>query len=333
MPHKPLDVFQGQSLGVPLLTLVQDYESRIIAAYKIAGFDNVLRSHGAVLRYLGMEGARISDIALRAGITKQTVGRIVRDLERLGYITVVQSAADRRARLVRFSPRGEQLVVCSLKVIEDVRSFYSRLVGAERFQRFCLDLDRTVMGLRIDLSFLHSDGLGSGSRSAAHGAMVGGSGVSSDRFYHFGRLLVELSKDFEQRLEAECAAMATTVPARPMLALFYCLSTAGSSVTELARHLPVTVQAVSLTVRQMAHHGWLTVSGSEDDSRAKHVSLSAEGAQLLNTLNGAMGRVRAQYMERLGKTRLLRLESGVRLLANCLAEPGPDDIGDAQCLA
>src|SRR5690606_13140990 len=111
------------------------------------GFDNVLRSHGAVLRYLGMEGARISDIAIRAGITKQTVGRIVRDLERLGYITVTQSASDRRVRVVRFSPRGEQLVACSLKVIEDVRNFYCHLVGAERFQRFCQDLDRTILDL------------------------------------------------------------------------------------------------------------------------------------------------------------------------------------------
>lgn len=327
MPRTSLEIFRRQPLGVPLLMLVEDYESRIIAAYRTAGFDDVLRSHGAVLRYLGADGARISDIAARAGITKQTVGRIVRDLERLGYVTVMPGIVDRRVRLVRFSPRGEQLVGCSLKIIDDVRAAYSQLIGAGPFQYFCDDLNHIVLKLQIDLSFLQDSAYPAGTAPRIDnpaGRADGAEGATGfGRFRHFGRLLVELSDDFEGRLGAECAALGLQLPSRPTLALLYGLDAGGSSVSELAQPLPVTVQAVSFTVRQMVDDGWLMVSGNKEDNRAKTITLSEQGTLRVAQLNRAMSGVHRYYIDRLGKDRLERLESALLMLARRTAEsPG-----------
>lgn len=289
MIARQLQIFRNDPFGVMLLLLVEDYENRVLAAYREHGFADVMRSHGAVLRYLGEQGARITEIAERAGITKQTVGRIVRDLEHAGYVQVVPGSHDRRVRRVTFSPRGQTLVNTSRTIVSDIRETYGALMGTRDFRQLERLLEQTVSLLGKDLSFLEA---------ADH----------SSRFYHFGRLLVELAEDFEQRLLAALPATERDLISTPMRVLFSQISDQGNTVTELAKNLPITVQAVSLTVRKLVARSILDVRESPNDSRAKSVRLSVQGQGLLTALNQACARVRFDYSERLGRQTVGRLE-------------------------
>lgn len=289
-----VQAFRDNAMGVLLFLLVEDYESRFIAAYRKLGFDDVLRSHGAVLRHLDGSGASISELSQRAGITKQTIGKIVRQLEKLGYLSVVTGSEDRRSRIVRFSLRGERLVSVSNRVVDDIRKQYRQRLGEPVFATLYRHLDAITRELGLQ------------PQNPAAG--------DARRFLHFGRLLVELAGDFELRLRAKLSPSGAQRISRPGLTQLYHLGEGGVTITELAEAQPLTVQAVSLTVRQLAAHGLVTVRECSGDSRAKRVTLGEAGVEFLAELAQACAEVRASYVRLIGEQALAELEQALKAL-------------------
>lgn len=88
----------------------QQSQRRILAALAEAGFDDVRLAHWPVIQYPGPDGARPSELADRAGVSKQAINYLIRDLEGLGYLRLARDPSDSRARLVRLTPRGSRMI-------------------------------------------------------------------------------------------------------------------------------------------------------------------------------------------------------------------------------
>ncbi|MAY35916.1 MAG: hypothetical protein CMN84_07430 [Spongiibacteraceae bacterium] len=293
-----LNNYRESALGVVLFSLVADYEARFLQAYSEQGFADIRRSHGAVLRHLDASGTTLSELALRAGVSKQAIGKVVRQLEALGYLSVVVSASDKRARLVRFSLRGDRLVSASNRVVDDIRRHYRQQLGSETFQRL------------FELLQALTEKLGRQPSVTATG--------EAQRFLHFGRLMVELAEDFEQRLLAELSPVDAEKLSRPVLSQFFYCRAGGMTVTELAERQPLTVQAVSLTSRAMVKKGLLVVRESPRDSRAKELSISIAGEAWLQNIVAANRRIQKAYAELLGSQGLHELDQIFRRLLAAL---------------
>jgi DNA-binding MarR family transcriptional regulator len=97
-----------------------------------AGHPLIRPSHGCVFRFVQSEGMRPTELAERAMITKQSLGEIVTDLERLGYVERVPDPTDGRAKLVRLTPKGEEAQQAALKAFADIERKWSRQLGADR---------------------------------------------------------------------------------------------------------------------------------------------------------------------------------------------------------
>ena len=65
-------------------------------------------------------------IASRAGLTHQSVGEVVSELEQRGYVERVADPADRRARLVRLTPDGRRLVRAAVTAIDSIEREWTR---------------------------------------------------------------------------------------------------------------------------------------------------------------------------------------------------------------
>jgi DNA-binding MarR family transcriptional regulator len=70
------------------------------------GHTQIRPAHDPVFATLPSEGARASDMANRAGITKQSMGEAIRDMVDLGLVQMTPDPADRRAKLVTFTKAG-----------------------------------------------------------------------------------------------------------------------------------------------------------------------------------------------------------------------------------
>jgi DNA-binding MarR family transcriptional regulator len=95
-------------------------------------FRDIRPTHGCVFRYVQGEGLRLTDIAERADMTKQSVGEIVDDLAARGYVKRIPDPDDRRAKLICLTERGEEAQVFARRLFAKVEKEWAKRYGAER---------------------------------------------------------------------------------------------------------------------------------------------------------------------------------------------------------
>lgn len=72
----------------------------------LAARDQVSAAHIHITRHLPEEGARPSDLAVRAGMTKQAMATLVSQCEAWGMVQRADDPADARARRITFTATG-----------------------------------------------------------------------------------------------------------------------------------------------------------------------------------------------------------------------------------
>lgn len=95
-------------LNTALLMLIsaRHAEARVHDAVRVAGYDDMSPAMARLAAQIAEEGSRVTELAERARITKQSASALVEQLERAGYVRRVPDAADARARLVTLAERG-----------------------------------------------------------------------------------------------------------------------------------------------------------------------------------------------------------------------------------
>ena len=95
---------------VPMIAIV-DKTSRMlredmITTMRSRGYEWAQPAHNTLFATLPAEGARAADMAERAGITRQSMGEVIRDLASRGVVEMVPDPTDGRAKIVRFTEAG-----------------------------------------------------------------------------------------------------------------------------------------------------------------------------------------------------------------------------------
>ncbi len=97
---------ERQNLGLLCYYPSRAMESRVLSALAAAGFTDLSIAQGRVAARIGPNGTRVTELAEQAGVTKQTAGYLVDQLEQAGYVRRVPDPTDARARLVQIADRG-----------------------------------------------------------------------------------------------------------------------------------------------------------------------------------------------------------------------------------
>ncbi|MET8280385.1 MarR family transcriptional regulator [Micromonospora sp. NPDC005174] len=138
---------QDPDLGVLAVQLSGRVQREIFTRAAAEGFDDVRPRHGAVLAYLDPEGTRPGELARLAGRNKQTMGAILDELERLGYVRRTPDPADRRAKLIIPTERGLRLMEASDGFVAVIERTLSDALGRDLYQQFRAALLRSVASL------------------------------------------------------------------------------------------------------------------------------------------------------------------------------------------
>jgi DNA-binding MarR family transcriptional regulator len=110
-------------------------------------------AHTRLLPHIDVEGTRITELARRLGITKQAVGQLVDDLVQQGVLELAPDPEDKRARRVRFTPKGMAAIAHGLGVLQQIEAELSRRIGAPRMRT----LHETLTDLLVALEELDRD--------------------------------------------------------------------------------------------------------------------------------------------------------------------------------
>lgn len=93
------------------------------------GHPHVRPPHDNVFEFLDDAGTRVSVLSERAEITKQSMAELVAHLERHDYVERVPDPSDRRAKLVRATPRGAEVYAIAREVVAELEEQWTRSLG------------------------------------------------------------------------------------------------------------------------------------------------------------------------------------------------------------
>lgn len=99
-----------------------------------AGHAGIKQTHNAVFATLGPEGMRSVDLAARLGVTRQSMGEIVREMVALGILEMRPDPTDRRAKLVVYSEEGLRIAAEGFAHIQDLDRRFVAEFGEQNYQ-------------------------------------------------------------------------------------------------------------------------------------------------------------------------------------------------------
>ena len=125
-----------QRTHYPLIGLLQDVQRQMADELHERlgklGYEEIRPAHGCVFGNMRPHGVRLTDIAERARITKQSVGEIVTNLEQLGYVERIPDPEDKRAKLVRLTPRGQEVQDAAFAIFGEIEAEWGERIGKKK---------------------------------------------------------------------------------------------------------------------------------------------------------------------------------------------------------
>lgn len=96
------------------------------------GYDSFRIGHLISLIHIDLDGSTINELAARAGITKQAVSKIVKELQEAGYVETEKHPGDARSVVVQISEKGGQFMVDWWDCVRKIDAEFGAILGAER---------------------------------------------------------------------------------------------------------------------------------------------------------------------------------------------------------
>ena len=121
----------------PLIRLVRDLDRALhldmVGAARAAGLEGLYNAHNTLFAVLPRAGARAADLAQKAGVTRQSMGEVIRDLESLGIVETSPDPDDGRARRVSYTEHGLDVVRGARLHFIDLEEQFAAELGSEQY--------------------------------------------------------------------------------------------------------------------------------------------------------------------------------------------------------
>ena len=114
-----------------VLTLMAHNMDVPLALSNLAARGQVTAAHVHITRHLPLEGARLSDLAASAGVTKQAMGDLVTQCEAWGLVTRSLDSVDKRARTVMFTATGLDWLGAFERAVSQAEAEFKEAVGKD----------------------------------------------------------------------------------------------------------------------------------------------------------------------------------------------------------
>lgn len=256
-------VWRTRNLGRLLFSTTDVFVREKLRTVHAGGFGAVTEVHMALVQNLDFHGTRLTAIATRANMTKQSMLELVDKTSALGFVERRADPEDRRAKIVAFTPAG-------LALLEQVRQ---GVAEAERRMA-------AVMGAAFMEEMRQ--------RLTAYIAAAGPDELRmSDRndvwrARSIIRVLSPASRAFVRDVLRVVHTGGFDAVAEVSVTLSRNLDLDGMRLTELASRARITKQAMAELVDKAEALGFVARQPDPDDGRAKIVLFTPAGLQLLD---------------------------------------------------
>jgi DNA-binding MarR family transcriptional regulator len=132
-------------IGWQLWQASRNWTETFVMRLQAAGYPGVTLALANVLGHLSRDKAvRQTQIADRAGLTKQAIGQFLEELEKLNLIERIPDPADGRARLVQYSNSGRKFLNIADQIKSEIEDEYEAKIGPQNLE----DLKKLIDALQ-----------------------------------------------------------------------------------------------------------------------------------------------------------------------------------------
>ena len=100
-----------------------------LALANLAARDQISAAHIHITRHLALQGSRLTELALAAGMTKQAMGKLVDQCEAWGLVSRAPDPLDARARRVCFTDTGLAWLQAFGDAVQQAQAEFREAVG------------------------------------------------------------------------------------------------------------------------------------------------------------------------------------------------------------
>ena len=129
-----------------VLALMAASERAPLALSNLAARDKVGAAHIHLTRHLPLDGARLTELAQAAGMSKQAMGDLVDQCAAWGLVTRLADAHDARARRIVFTAAGLDWLAAFRDAVAQAEAEFREAVGAEVATVVALGLEGYASG-------------------------------------------------------------------------------------------------------------------------------------------------------------------------------------------
>ena len=139
-----------RTLGALLRLSCEALQREVHDGLAARGFPEIRPAHSAVFRHIGPDGSRLTALAERAGMTKQSMAYLVEGLAAAGHVTSIPDPADGRARIVRLTAKGQGVLVALLALSAEAEARVAGRIGERRTGKLRRYLEQLVAELEAE---------------------------------------------------------------------------------------------------------------------------------------------------------------------------------------
>jgi DNA-binding MarR family transcriptional regulator len=121
----------GAMLRIPFQATV----SRVYEGLARAGYTDLRPAHFTVFQHLPPQGMRLTELAEKAQITKQTMGYLIDYMEKFGYVRKEVDPGDGRANLILWTEQGKAMGTEARRILRLLEEEWAAYIGEGRFQQ------------------------------------------------------------------------------------------------------------------------------------------------------------------------------------------------------
>lgn len=122
--------------GFYLKALSDDLVGNLHVQLEQEGYGEIRPAHGTVFQYMQEEGSRITELAAKVKITKQSMSTLVYQLEEWGYLERKPDPTDKRAVLFAFTEKGWAVRNLGRAINYAYEKRWEEKLGAKNFALF-----------------------------------------------------------------------------------------------------------------------------------------------------------------------------------------------------
>ena len=128
------------------------------------GYINFRVGHVVALVHIDIDGSSVNAMALKAGISKQAMSKLVQELQKEGFVETDKDPADARALVVKLTDKGLQCLMDWKACVQHIDEVFAEILGTDQLEKLkdilvvlAAHYEQNVSGVQFDKSYIGLD--------------------------------------------------------------------------------------------------------------------------------------------------------------------------------